>query len=222
MLLQTACQTARPAAGWLRQGAWIWSDRWESQRSEPGNSPRRGGRCPPDDSSPSDPPPPPSSRADPSILDVTTKADGPAGALPLTDEMLRDWPSGDLFGLTQNAGMGWKPREVDRDPFLILSTQGGLRGADGTPIALGYHTGHWEIGLLVQEAAEELTAAGRRAVRRHGLRPVRRPDAGHGRHDGQPALSQRRGDRLPPADPLAARGARACSASRPATRACRR
>ena len=41
-------------------------------------------------------------------------------------------------------------------------------------------------------------------------------------HDGQPALSQRRGDRLPPADPLAARGARACSASPPATRACRR
>ena len=88
------------------------------------------------------------------------------GSLPLTDEMLRDWPSGDLFGLSQNAGMGWDAGEVDRDPYLILSTQGGLRGPDGTPIALGYHTGHWEIGLLVQEAAEELRAAGRRAVRR--------------------------------------------------------
>ncbi len=93
---------------------------------------------------------------DPSIYEVTTKADGPAGSLPLTDEMLKDWPSGDLFGLSQNAGMGWTATEVARDPYLILSTQGGLRAADGRPIALGYHTGHWEIGLLVEEAAAEL------------------------------------------------------------------
>src|SRR5271157_3960394 len=92
--------------------------------------------------------------------DVKTKADGPAGALPLTDEMLRHWPSGDLFSLSQNAGMGWEVHAVARDPFLILSTQGGLRAPDGTPIALGYHTGHWEIGLLVQEAAEELKRQG--------------------------------------------------------------
>jgi putative YjhG/YagF family dehydratase len=88
--------------------------------------------------------------------EVRTKADGPQGSLPLTDDMLRHWPSGDLFSLSQNAGMGWKPEAVARDPFLILSTQGGLRAADGSPIALGYHTGHWEIGLLVQEAAQEL------------------------------------------------------------------
>jgi xylonate dehydratase len=94
--------------------------------------------------------------ADQSVYDVTTKADGPAGSLPLTDEMLEDWPSGDLFGLSQNAGMGWTATEVARDPYLILSTQGGLRAPDGRPIALGYHTGHWEIGILVQEAAEEL------------------------------------------------------------------
>ena len=97
---------------------------------------------------------------DPSILDVRTKAEGPIGSIPLTDSMLREWPSGDLFGLSQNAGMGWKPEEVDRDPYLILSTQGGLRAPDGSPIALGYHTGHWEVGLLVQEAAEELTGLG--------------------------------------------------------------
>jgi xylonate dehydratase len=97
---------------------------------------------------------------DPSVLDVETHADGPPGALPLTDAMLRDWPSGDLFGLSQNAGMGWKASEVDRDPFLILSTQGGVRAADGSPVALGFHTGHWEVGLLVQEAAEELKALG--------------------------------------------------------------
>jgi len=94
------------------------------------------------------------------LLEVESVSDGPAGSLPLTDEMLRHWPSGDLFGLSQNAGMGWNAGEVDRDPYLILSTQGGLRAPDGTPIALGYHTGHWEIGLLVQAAAEEFKALG--------------------------------------------------------------
>lgn len=91
---------------------------------------------------------------------VVTSAEGPSGALPLTDDMLRHWPSGDLFGLSQNAGMGWTPAEAARDPYLILSTQGGLRDADGTPIALGYHTGHWEIGLLAKAAAEELKRLG--------------------------------------------------------------
>ena len=97
---------------------------------------------------------------DPSLYAVTTKAPGPSGSLPLSDEMLRNWPSGDLFGLVQNAGMGWNPAEVARDPFLILSTQGGLRAADGQPIALGFHTGHWEVGILVEEAARELKRLG--------------------------------------------------------------
>jgi putative YjhG/YagF family dehydratase len=74
--------------------------------------------------------------------------------------MLRDEPSGTLFGMTQNAGMGWHPAEVGRTQYLIVSTQGGLRDSDGSPIALGYHTGHWEIGLLVRAAAETLRAQG--------------------------------------------------------------
>src|SRR5438046_9639126 len=93
-----------------------------------------------------------------SLLEVQTAAAGPSGSLPLTAEMLLQRPSGDIFGLTQNAGMGWDPRELGRKQFLILSTQGGVRAADGTPIALGYHTGHWEIGLLVEAAAQELRA----------------------------------------------------------------
>jgi putative YjhG/YagF family dehydratase len=92
----------------------------------------------------------------PEIYRIQTQANGPAGSLPITEEMLLHSPSGDLFGMTQNAGMGWNPSEVGRKQFLILSTQGGLRAPDGKPIALGYHTGHWEIGLLVQAAAEEL------------------------------------------------------------------
>ena len=74
--------------------------------------------------------------------------------------MLLQEPSGNLFGLTQNAGMGWDPTEVNRDSFLILSTHGGLRQEDGTPLALGYHTGHWEVNLLVREAASTLKARG--------------------------------------------------------------
>jgi putative YjhG/YagF family dehydratase len=94
------------------------------------------------------------------IYDVRTTAPGPSGRLPLTDDLLRNRPSGDIFGLSQNAGMGWNPAEVGRKPFLILSTQGGLRSPNGQPIALGYHTGHWEIGLLVQAAAEEFKRLG--------------------------------------------------------------
>ena len=87
-------------------------------------------------------------------------ANGPQGRLPLTEDMLLNEPSGNLFGLTQNAGMGWELSEVNRPAFLILTTMGGLRGEDGKPIALGYHTGHWELGLLVREAAETLRAEG--------------------------------------------------------------
>ncbi|SEB46932.1 putative dehydratase, YjhG/YagF family [Terriglobus roseus] len=81
---------------------------------------------------------------------------GPEGALPITPEMLIQQPSGNLFGLSQNAGMGWDVARL-RDPeYLILSTHGGVRAEDGTPIALGFHTGHWEVGLLVAEAARTL------------------------------------------------------------------
>ena len=84
------------------------------------------------------------------IYQIRTKASGPAGKLPLDADMLLHQPSGNLFGWTQNAGMGWNPAELGRKQFLILSTEGGRRAPDGSPIALGYHTGHWEIGLLVE------------------------------------------------------------------------
>ncbi len=87
---------------------------------------------------------------------VRTHAAGPSGQLPITAEMLLTQPSGNLFGLTQNAGMGWEPGRLLDPEFLILSTHGGMRAADGSPIALGFHTGHWEVGLLVAEAAREL------------------------------------------------------------------
>lgn len=90
------------------------------------------------------------------FAEIKTHAPGPEGSLPITAEMLLTQPSGNLFGLTQNAGMGWEPARLLDPEFLILSTHGGLRAQDGTPIALGFHSGHWEVGLLVAEAAREL------------------------------------------------------------------
>jgi len=98
--------------------------------------------------------------ADHSIYDIYTNAAGPDGALPLDPELLLNAPSGDLFAMSQNVGMGWNPQLLRRKEFLILSTQGGIRAPDGTPIALGYHTGHWEVGLLMQAAAKEFTNEG--------------------------------------------------------------
>jgi xylonate dehydratase len=68
--------------------------------------------------------------------------------------------SGNLFGLTQNAGMDWNPDDVGRAQYLIVSTRGGLRDSDGRPTALGFHTGHWEIELLVCRAPETLREQG--------------------------------------------------------------
>jgi putative YjhG/YagF family dehydratase len=97
---------------------------------------------------------------DESIYDLRTSAPGPAGRLPVEAERLRAMASGELFGWTQNAGMGWDPNALLGDEFLILSTQGGIRAPDGSPIALGYHTGHWEVGLLMEEAAHVLRSRG--------------------------------------------------------------
>ncbi len=119
---------------------------------------------------------------DSSIFDVRSKAPGPQGSLPITPEMLLRRPSGDLFGWAQNAGMGWDPARMNGTEVLILSTHGGIRRPDGTPIALGYHTGHWEVGLLMEAAAEELS--------RHGAVPFAAycTDPCDGRTQGTPGM----------------------------------
>jgi len=98
--------------------------------------------------------------SDPAIYTLRTTGPGPAGKLPLTAQLLRNATSGYIFGMTQSAGMGWDPKKLLGKEFLILSTQGGIRAPDGTPIALGYHTGHWEVGLLMEEAARVIAAHG--------------------------------------------------------------
>jgi len=84
----------------------------------------------------------------------------PAGSLPVTEDLLLNHPSGDLFWTDAKCRYGLESVGSGGKQFLILSTQGGLRAPDGKPIALGYHTGHWEIALLVQAAAEEFRRLG--------------------------------------------------------------
>jgi len=97
---------------------------------------------------------------DESIFTLRTKAPGPSGVLPFTREQLATEPSGNLFGWTQNVGMGWDADKVSGGDYVILSTQGGIRREDGKPVALGYHTGHFEVGLLMEEAARTITSLG--------------------------------------------------------------
>ena len=108
--------------------------------------------------------------------------EGPRGRLPVTEETLRSAPCGDLFGMTQDAGMGWSASALNRKQILILSTRAGLRRDDGQPLALGYHTGNWELGLLEQEAA--------RTLREHGVLPYAAccSDPCDGRSQGTPAM----------------------------------
>jgi putative YjhG/YagF family dehydratase len=94
------------------------------------------------------------------IYTVRSHAEGPAGELALDEETVIASPSGDIFAYSQNAGMGWNPQHLGRTEFLVISTLGGIRAPDGTPIALGYHTGHWEVGLLMEAAAREITRLG--------------------------------------------------------------
>lgn len=97
---------------------------------------------------------------DDAIYTLQTKAPGPTGILPFSPEQLKTHPSGNLFGWTQNVGMGWDPDKVGGGDYLILSTQGGIRQPDGKPVALGYHSGHYEVGLLMEEAAKIISGLG--------------------------------------------------------------
>ncbi len=92
--------------------------------------------------------------------EVQTHAPGPEGALPLDAEFLRRAPSGDIFGLTMDAAMGWTPDGLRKPEYLMLGTTGGLANPDGTPLALGYHTGHWEVDALMRAAAEVFAQQG--------------------------------------------------------------
>ena len=71
------------------------------------------------------------------LRSTRTRGTGSQGQLPLDADMLLNEASGNLFAMTQNVAMGWHPEEVNREQYVILSTQGGLRAEDGSAVALG-------------------------------------------------------------------------------------
>lgn len=94
------------------------------------------------------------------LYEVRSQADGPTGSLPLTDDLLRHAPSGTVFGMTQNVGMGADPARSGDPGVLLLSTQGGMRRPDGSAQAMGFHTGHYELGTIAATVADDLTGRG--------------------------------------------------------------
>ena len=92
----------------------------------------------------------------PDSWDFETHAEGPAGKIEFSAKMLTNEPSGNIFAQSQNVGMGWDPKKLWGTQYMILSTMGGMRSDDGTPIALGHHTGHFELGMLIKTAAEQI------------------------------------------------------------------
>ena len=81
-----------------------------------------------------------------------------------------------------------------------------MRADDGTPVALGYHTGHWEVGLLVESAAEEFKQAGGVPFAAYCSDPCDgRTQGTTGMFDSLPYRNDAAVDLSPP-DPLAADG----------------
>ena len=68
-------------------------------------------------------------------------------------------PSGNLFGMTQNAGMGWDANKLTGKEVLIIGTRRHPRRGR-TPGRAGLPHRHWEIGMQMQAAAKEITRNG--------------------------------------------------------------
>lgn len=96
----------------------------------------------------------------PQAYRAQTHANGPQGSLPVTAEMLRKLPSGNIFGMTINAGMGWTPDTLAQGDVLILSTAGGMKNSDGKTVAVGLHNGHFDLDIQVREAAQAISSSG--------------------------------------------------------------
>lgn len=100
------------------------------------------------------------SNQNPNMFKAKTHADGPQGKLPITPDFLRSAPSGNIFGMTVNAGMGWNPTHLAGGDVMLISTQGGIRQDNGETTAVGLHNGHFELGLLMSEAANTVKNVG--------------------------------------------------------------
>jgi xylonate dehydratase len=88
-------------------------------------------------------------------LNFPLHSPGPEGTVSYTAEDLTERPSGDLFGISQNAGMSGSGKNATDPNMVILTTLGGWPDH-----ALGAHTGHNELYKLVETAATELRKLG--------------------------------------------------------------
>ena len=84
------------------------------------------------------------------IVDVQTHASVPTGHLPLQPDFLTDAPSGHVFGWTRDAAIGWLPYDSTKTSISSSVSKMASVQKMAPPIALGYHTGHFEFGLLAQ------------------------------------------------------------------------
>ena len=101
-------------------------------------------------------------------------------------------PSGDLFGLSQNVGMGWEP-PARSAPKSSSSARTAACAPQTAPRSLSASTpATGKSASLVAEAAADALKPGRHPLRRSLHRSLRRPHPGHHRHDRLPALPQRR------------------------------
>ena len=71
-----------------------------------------------------------------SAASTRVQGEGPAGRLPLTEQMLIEEPSGNLFGLTQNVGMGWDPASA----FGMCVDASSVCKECASPLAASIHT----------------------------------------------------------------------------------
>ena len=104
------------------------------------------------------------------------------GQLPLTDELLRYSPSGDLFRLRHKTQASVRnPATLGSKEFLILSTHGGLRAEDGSPVCAWLS--HRALGSRAagQSRGRRVQAAGIHSLCRGVYRSMRWPHSRYGR-----------------------------------------
>lgn len=94
------------------------------------------------------------------IYEMLTHSEGPTGSLPIDAEFLKTAPSGDLFGMTMNTGMGWPASKLRGPEIMIVSTKAGIRSKTGTPNALGLHSGHYELDIQAEAVANAIRKNG--------------------------------------------------------------
>ena len=78
------------------------------------------------------------------ILSVVTEARGPVGRLPIGEADLLERPSGDIFGWTQDVGIGLEPFGTQPPGGLTSALRAASARADGQPAGPRVSYGAWK------------------------------------------------------------------------------